>query len=56
MTGSYTFWLAVVSLACLAAERVAPWRKEQRLLRQGLAHNALHRWRRFFLPSVNPRR
>jgi len=30
----YVFWLAAVSLACLIAERVAPWRKGQRLWRK----------------------
>jgi sterol desaturase/sphingolipid hydroxylase (fatty acid hydroxylase superfamily) len=31
--GEYWFWLALVSLGCLAAERIAPWRKGQGIFR-----------------------
>ncbi len=32
----YYFWLIAVSLFCLGLERVRPWRKEQRVLREGI--------------------
>jgi len=39
MLKDYTSWLAVVSVACLAAERILPWRREQRMLRPGLGQD-----------------
>jgi sterol desaturase/sphingolipid hydroxylase (fatty acid hydroxylase superfamily) len=32
----YYFWLIAASLLCLIVERVRPWRKEQRVLREGI--------------------
>ncbi|MHC4471228.1 MAG: sterol desaturase family protein [Planctomycetota bacterium] len=39
MLSSYLFWLVLISLACAVAERVAPWRRGQRLLRPQLAQD-----------------
>ena len=39
MFGNYIFWLAVVSLGCLIAERIKPWRKDQKLFRPELAQD-----------------
>lgn len=33
MLTSYGFWLGIVSAACLVAERIAPWRKAQKMWR-----------------------
>lgn len=35
----YVFWLALVSLLCLAAERIAPWRRNQPLVRPQLGQD-----------------
>ena len=32
----YYFWLAATSLVALLLERIRPWRKEQKVLRQGI--------------------
>jgi len=32
----YYFWLIAISLFCLLVERVRPWRKEQKVLREGI--------------------
>lgn len=39
MLSSYTSWLVIVSLACLVGERTLPWRREQGMLRPGLAQD-----------------
>ena len=31
----YYFWLVLVSVSCFALERIAPWRRSQRVLRRG---------------------
>ncbi len=33
VVSKYWFWLAALSAGCLAAERISPWRKEQKLAR-----------------------
>lgn len=38
-TRQYYFWLVLVSLACLLLERLRPWRREQRVLRKGIAQD-----------------
>ncbi len=35
----YYFWLVLASLGCFVLERVAPWRREQRVLRRGIAQD-----------------
>lgn len=35
----YYFWLIAISLLCLVLERLAPWRKSQRVLRAGIAQD-----------------
>jgi sterol desaturase/sphingolipid hydroxylase (fatty acid hydroxylase superfamily) len=35
----YYFWLILVSLGCFLLERVAPWRREQRVLRRGIVQD-----------------
>jgi sterol desaturase/sphingolipid hydroxylase (fatty acid hydroxylase superfamily) len=35
----YYFWLILVSLGCFLLERIAPWRREQRVLRRGLVQD-----------------
>jgi sterol desaturase/sphingolipid hydroxylase (fatty acid hydroxylase superfamily) len=37
--GDYAFWLLIVSAACFIAERLFPWRKEQRALRRGFGQD-----------------
>ena len=39
LLSEYAFWLAVVSVVCLLAERIRPWRKGQRLLRPQLGQD-----------------
>lgn len=39
---SYPFWLALLSLLVLTAERIAPWRKDQEFLRPFLWSDVLH--------------
>lgn len=36
---NYIFWLAVISLLCLLLERVAPWRKNQKLWRSEIVQD-----------------
>ncbi len=35
----YYFWLVSISLFCLVLERLAPWRREQKMLRRGLGQD-----------------
>jgi sterol desaturase/sphingolipid hydroxylase (fatty acid hydroxylase superfamily) len=35
----YYFWLVSISLLCLVLERVAPWRREQKVLRRGIGQD-----------------
>ena len=35
----YYFWLVSISLFCLVLERLAPWRREQKVLRRGLGQD-----------------
>jgi sterol desaturase/sphingolipid hydroxylase (fatty acid hydroxylase superfamily) len=35
----YYFWLIAVSLFCFALERLAPWRRQQRVLRRGIGQD-----------------
>ena len=32
----YYFWLTAISLICFALERIAPWRRQQKGLREGI--------------------
>ena len=32
----YYFWLTAISLICFALERIAPWRRQQKVLREGI--------------------
>jgi len=33
--GKYFFWLAIISVTVFILERIIPWRKEQKVLREG---------------------
>ena len=36
---TYAFWLGILAVGCIAAERIAPWRKDQKFGRPGLAQD-----------------